>query len=190
MPQRTIRFTIRPDGRVEETVEGFTGEACQQPPNAWRTLGNVQRREPTADAFVKQESQSWPSPPLSLMSHFNRQDRTAPLEPLVKPHELGYSRNRVVSGAWIPGPNQTADIAVPMSSVVISVFAGMSRVVLRARNRWISETDDSGGTPVQLTQRYALNTVLAATSLEGFEVAEQTVTVDGAIELVVTRWDA
>ena len=42
----------------------------------------------------------------------------------------------------------------------------------------------------QLTQRYALNTVLAATRSEGFEVAEQTQTVDGAIELVVTRWDA
>ena len=42
----------------------------------------------------------------------------------------------------------------------------------------------------QLTQRYALNTVLAATQSEGFEVTEQTRTVEGAIELVVTRWDA
>ena len=30
MPQKTIRFTIRPDGRVEERVEGVAGEACQQ----------------------------------------------------------------------------------------------------------------------------------------------------------------
>ena len=59
MPQRTIRFTIRPDGRVEETVEGLTGEACQQlTERVENALGSVQRREPTADAFVKQESQS------------------------------------------------------------------------------------------------------------------------------------
>ena len=42
----------------------------------------------------------------------------------------------------------------------------------------------------QLTQRYALNTVLSATAQEGFEVAEQTKNIDGSIELVVTRWDA
>jgi hypothetical protein len=42
----------------------------------------------------------------------------------------------------------------------------------------------------KLTQRYALNTVLAATAKEGFQVAEQTQTEDGSIELVVTRWDA
>jgi len=41
----------------------------------------------------------------------------------------------------------------------------------------------------QLTQRYALNTVLSATSQEGFEIAEQKNNVDGSIELVVTRWD-
>ncbi len=42
----------------------------------------------------------------------------------------------------------------------------------------------------QLTQRYALNTVLVETAKEGFEVAEQTSKVDGSIELVVTRWDS
>tara|TARA_Y100001968_G_C19042836_1_gene565361 strand:- start:68 stop:460 length:393 start_codon:yes stop_codon:yes gene_type:complete len=42
----------------------------------------------------------------------------------------------------------------------------------------------------QLTQQYALNTVLSATAQEGFEVAEQTKNIDGSIELVVTRWDA
>ena len=41
----------------------------------------------------------------------------------------------------------------------------------------------------QLTQRYALNTVLSATAEEGFEVAEQKNNIDGSIELVVTRWD-
>ncbi len=42
----------------------------------------------------------------------------------------------------------------------------------------------------QITQRYALNTVLSATAKEGFQVTEQTKNVDGSIELVVTRWDA
>ena len=41
----------------------------------------------------------------------------------------------------------------------------------------------------QITQRYALNTVLAATAEEGFEIAEQSSNLDGSIELVVTRWD-
>jgi len=41
-----------------------------------------------------------------------------------------------------------------------------------------------------LTQRYAVNTVLSATAEEGFEVAEQRKNLDGSIELVVTRWDS
>ena len=40
----------------------------------------------------------------------------------------------------------------------------------------------------QLSQRYALRSILAATAEEGFQVAEQTSGVDGTIELVVTRW--
>ncbi len=41
----------------------------------------------------------------------------------------------------------------------------------------------------KLTQQYALNTVLTATSEEGFQVSERKNNVDGSIELVVTRWD-
>jgi len=41
----------------------------------------------------------------------------------------------------------------------------------------------------QLTQRYALNTVLSATAEEGFKISEQKNNIDGSIELVVTRWD-
>ena len=41
----------------------------------------------------------------------------------------------------------------------------------------------------KLTQRYALNTVIATTANEGFEIAEQKNNIDGSIELVVTRWD-
>ena len=42
----------------------------------------------------------------------------------------------------------------------------------------------------QVTQRYALNTVLHSTAQEGFQVSEQKQNVDGSIELVVTRWDS
>ncbi len=41
----------------------------------------------------------------------------------------------------------------------------------------------------QLTQRYALRTILAASGQEGFQVCGQTQNADGSIELVVTRWD-
>ena len=41
----------------------------------------------------------------------------------------------------------------------------------------------------QVTQRYALNTVLDSTSQEGFQISEQKQNLDGSIELVVTRWD-
>ena len=40
----------------------------------------------------------------------------------------------------------------------------------------------------QVTQRYALNTVLDSTAQEGFQVSEQKNNLDGSIELVVTRW--
>ena len=42
----------------------------------------------------------------------------------------------------------------------------------------------------QLTQGYALNTVLSATAKEGFQLDHQTRKLDGSIELVVTRWDS
>ena len=42
----------------------------------------------------------------------------------------------------------------------------------------------------QVTQRYALNTVLDSTSQEGFQVSEKKQNLDGSIELVVTRWDS
>jgi hypothetical protein len=40
----------------------------------------------------------------------------------------------------------------------------------------------------QLSQRYALRSILAATAEEGFQVSEQANRADGSIELVVTRW--
>jgi hypothetical protein len=40
----------------------------------------------------------------------------------------------------------------------------------------------------QLSQRYALRSILAASAEEGYQVSEQTNHLDGSIELVVTRW--
>ena len=40
----------------------------------------------------------------------------------------------------------------------------------------------------QLTQRYALQSILRSSAEEGYQVAEQTQQADGSIELVVTRW--
>ena len=58
MPQRTLRFKIRQDGRVEETVEGLVGEACINLTEKLEdALGTVERREPTSDAFLRQKVQ-------------------------------------------------------------------------------------------------------------------------------------
>ena len=58
MPQRTLRFKIRQDGRVEETVEGLLGEACIGLTEKLEdALGTVERREPTADTFLSEKVQ-------------------------------------------------------------------------------------------------------------------------------------
>ena len=56
MPQRTVRFRIRPDGRVEERVEGVTGDACLQLTDRLEAaLGTVERRQPTSEAFISSQ---------------------------------------------------------------------------------------------------------------------------------------
>ena len=58
MPQRTLRFKIRQDGRVEETVEGLVGEACIHLTEKLEdALGTVERREPTSDTFLREKVQ-------------------------------------------------------------------------------------------------------------------------------------
>ena len=53
MAQRTIRFRIRPDGRVEEHVEGVQGAACEALTERIEArLGSVSQRQCTADAFA------------------------------------------------------------------------------------------------------------------------------------------
>ena len=58
MPQRTLRFKIRQDGRVEETVEGLVGEACIDLTEKLEdALGTVERREPTSDTILREKVQ-------------------------------------------------------------------------------------------------------------------------------------
>ena len=58
MPQRTLRFKIRQDGRVEETVEGLVGEACIDLTEKLEdALGTVERREQTSDSFLRKNVQ-------------------------------------------------------------------------------------------------------------------------------------
>jgi len=58
MPQRTLRFRIRQDGRVEEAVEGVVGDSCLQlTEKIEAALGSIESRKPTADAFICKEEQ-------------------------------------------------------------------------------------------------------------------------------------
>ena len=55
MAQQTIRFRIRPDGRVDEQVEGVLGVGCEQLTERIEArLGAVQQRRSTAAAFQNQ----------------------------------------------------------------------------------------------------------------------------------------
>ena len=53
MPQRTLRFKIYQDGRVQETVEGFEGDSCNDATkNLEDALGEVKTKRLTTDSFV------------------------------------------------------------------------------------------------------------------------------------------
>jgi hypothetical protein len=59
MAQETIRFRIRPDGRVEEQVEGVQGMACERLTERIEArLGSVQQRQPTAEAYAAEQLQN------------------------------------------------------------------------------------------------------------------------------------
>ena len=58
MSLRTLRFKIRQDGRVEETVEGIVGEGCiDLTENLEAALGSVEQRKPTSEAFLQKRVQ-------------------------------------------------------------------------------------------------------------------------------------
>ena len=53
MPQRTLRFKIYQDGRVQETAEGFEGDSCNDATkNLEDALGEVKTKKLTTDSFV------------------------------------------------------------------------------------------------------------------------------------------
>ena len=57
MPQRTLRFKIHQDGRVEETVEGFNGNSCNSATkNIEDALGEVKVKNKTSEAFISNQS--------------------------------------------------------------------------------------------------------------------------------------
>ncbi len=68
MPQRTLRFKIRQDGLVEESVEGVSGDSCQKLTEKLENeLGVVQRREPTAEVYLREEVQTQSITPKQLL---------------------------------------------------------------------------------------------------------------------------
>ena len=59
MPQRTLRFKIHQDGKVEETVEGFNGNACNDATkNIEKALGEVKVKNETSEAFISNPSKT------------------------------------------------------------------------------------------------------------------------------------
>ena len=132
------------------------------------------------------------------MSHFSTvktelRDRTALIDAL---RDLGHSPSegeRPVRG--YRGQTVVADLTIAAADDASASDVGF---------RWNSATGsyelvtdlDLWRRPVpverflaQLTQRYALRSILAASAEEGFQVSEQRQAADGSIELVVTRWD-
>ena len=59
MPQKTLRFKIHQDGRVEETVEGFTGNSCNAATKILEdALGKVTVKNKTSEAFISNENEN------------------------------------------------------------------------------------------------------------------------------------
>ena len=59
MPQKTLRFKIHQDGRVEETVEGLIGNSCNEATkNLEDALGKVTVKNKTSDAFISNQSEN------------------------------------------------------------------------------------------------------------------------------------
>ena len=59
MPQKTLRFKIYQDGRVEETVDGFTGNSCNEATrNLENALGKVTVKNKTSDAFISNQNET------------------------------------------------------------------------------------------------------------------------------------
>ena len=59
MPQRTLRFKIHQDGRVEETVEGFVGNSCNDATkNLEKALGHVTVKNKSAESYITNQCEN------------------------------------------------------------------------------------------------------------------------------------
>ena len=59
MPQRTLRFKIHQDGKVEESVEGFIGNACNDATrNLENSLGEVKLKKKKSETFISAQSEN------------------------------------------------------------------------------------------------------------------------------------
>ena len=59
MPQRILRFKIHQDGKVEETVEGFTGNSCNEATkNLEIALGEVTVKNKSSEAFISNQNEN------------------------------------------------------------------------------------------------------------------------------------
>lgn len=66
--QTTIRYRIRPDGRVEQLVEGVRGQACEALTERIESrIGTVRSRVPTSEAFLPEEVPQSRSLPLGQL---------------------------------------------------------------------------------------------------------------------------
>ena len=60
MPQKTLRFKIHQDGRVEESVEGFIGDSCNEATkNLENALGKVTVKNKKSDAFISNQNENF-----------------------------------------------------------------------------------------------------------------------------------
>jgi len=58
MPQKTLRFKIHQDGRVEETVDGFTGNSCNEATRKLENaLGKVTAKNKSSAAFISNQNE-------------------------------------------------------------------------------------------------------------------------------------
>ena len=129
------------------------------------------------------------------MSHFSTvktelRDRQALIDALTDHGHTPADGSREVRG--YRGQTVTADLAVPQShggdigfrwNATSGAFELVTDLDLWKQPQPVERF------LAQLTQRYALRTILSASLAEGFQVGEPTHQRDGSIELVVTRWD-
>jgi len=60
MPQRTLRFKIHQNGHVQESVEGFEGDSCNNATkNLEEALGEVKSKRLSTDAFICNQNKTF-----------------------------------------------------------------------------------------------------------------------------------